>query len=393
MIPYGQHTIDEDDIQAVVNTLRSNNLTQGPAVSIFEESVAKYVGAKYAVAVSSGSTALHIAAQACGIGPGDSIVTSPITFVATSNSSLYLGARPIFCDIDPCTINLSTSHLLEIIETNDSVKAIFPVHFAGLPCDMEAISQISSLKRLYVVEDAAHALGGMYPNGSKIGSCQYSDMTIFSFHPVKSIAAGEGGLITTNSIKLYKRLRQLRSHGINKSDDSLFDIDAATTDDLPNPWYYEMQDLGYNYRITDIQCALASSQLTKLDTFVALRKALVQRYDKLLSDLPFIEPAQNIGYRLKTSAHHIYPVRINYDKVSRSRAAIMNELKSSGIGTQVHYIPVPLHPYYRSMGYTMSNLGSASGYYSEALTLPLFPHLTFLQQDLIIDSLKKILLS
>ena len=256
MIPYGKHHIDEDDIQAVVNVLRGGDLTQGPMVGEFEKAVSEYVGSKYAVAVSSGTAALHLAALVAEVGPRTALVTSPITFVASANSALYVGARVLFADIDPQTINMSPESLRQVIKDNPDVRAIIPVHFAGLPCDMPAIKSVANQASAIIIEDAAHALGSKYPDGQQVGCCSHSHMTIFSFHPVKTIAAGEGGMITTNDKRIYQKLLRLRSHGINKLGDSLLLPEQAIEDGIRDPWYYEMQELGFNYRITDIKCAL-----------------------------------------------------------------------------------------------------------------------------------------
>jgi len=285
LIPYGKHHLDDSDIKAVVDVLKSNFLTQGPSVEVFEQEVCSYTGAKFAVAVSSGTAALHIAAIAAGVRPGNAVLTSPITFVASANAALFAGGRVIFSDIDRDTINICPDFLDKTFLENSNVKAIIPVHYAGLPCDMVRIRESAEKNKALVIEDAAHALGGRYEDGGRIGNCKHSSMTTFSFHPVKAIAAGEGGLITTNDPVLYKRLLRLRSHGINKLDDSFVITEQAFTNNMPNPWYYEMLELGFNYRMTDIQSALACSQLKKLDKFIARRKQLVENYDLAFTDL------------------------------------------------------------------------------------------------------------
>lgn len=279
MIPYGKHHVEEDDIQAVAAVLRGGVLTQGPAVEAFESAIAGYVGAKYAIAVSSGTAGLHLAAMVAGVGPGAALITSPITFVASANAGLYAGGRVVFADVDFGTVNMSPASLEKALADNSDVKAIVPVHFAGLPCDMLAIKSLADKAGAAVIEDAAHALGATYSNGSKVGCCENSLMTVFSFHPVKAIAAGEGGMITTNDETVYRRLLRLRSHGINKLNDPLLLSGQAYTDGVLNPWYYEVQELGFHYRITDIQCALGLSQLKKLDKFLERRRILVERYD------------------------------------------------------------------------------------------------------------------
>ncbi len=386
-IPYGKHFIDDDDIKAVVEVLKYKNLTQGDEVEKFEIAVAKYVGAKYAVAVSSWTAGLHLANLALNIKEGDEVVTTPITFVATSNSIIYTGGKPVFSDIDKETINLCPNNLDKVLKDNSSIRAIIPVHFAGLSCDMKKISKIVKKYNVSIIEDAAHALGAKYSDGSMVGSCKYSDMTGFSFHPVKSIAAGEGGMITTNNESIYKNLLRLRSHGINKLDDSFLNLKQSKTNDIFNPWYYEMQELGYNYRITDIQCALGRSQLKKLNTFINKRKHLVDRYDKAFSKSKFIKPIQT-NHR-EISSHHLYVVRINFDKIKLSRAELMVLLKKAGIITQVHYIPVTSHPYYESKGYNTEDYKISSQFYDQALSLPLFYSITKAEQDKVIKTIKK----
>ncbi len=324
IIPYGKHYIDEDDIQSVVDVLRHGMLTQGPKIAEFENKVANYVGAKYAVAVSSGTAALHLACMALKLGECDEVITSPNTFVATSNSILYVGAKPIFVDIDNQTLNIDIEKLECAIINSKNIKAIFPVHFGGLPCNMKRIKKLANKYNLAIVEDAAHALGATYDDGSKVGNCQYSDMTILSFHPVKGIAAGEGGMITTNDKEFYRKLSLLRSHGINKGnfefpgisvpDNSLVNKEEALENGELKRWYYEMQYLGYNYRITDIQCALAISQMDKIDLFLDARKSMAKFYDKAFEEVPNIIPLQ--GHGRNNSSHHIYVVSIDFENIT-----------------------------------------------------------------------------
>jgi perosamine synthetase len=389
MIPYGKHHIGEDDIQAVVDILRSSFLTQGPAVEAFENAVAQYVGVKYAVAVSSGTSALHLAALAAGVGPRTSVVTSPITFVASANASRYCGGDVLFADIDSETINMSPAALREVLLKNSNVKAIIPVHFAGLPCDMIAIKSLADNAGAIVIEDAAHALGATYPNGKRVGCCENSLMTIFSFHPVKAIAAGEGGMVTTNDEAIYRKLIRLRSHGINKLDDKFQLPSQAFTNDELNPWYYEMQELGFHFRITDIQCALALSQFKKLNSFIKRRRELVNNYDQAFAAMKKLHPAQTTGR--DQSGHHLYVLRIEFETTGLTRVKIMQKMKEEGIGTQVHYIPVPMHPYYQKLGHNMNNYPNAQGYYNEALSIPLFYGLTSDEQKKVIFIIDKII--
>lgn len=382
MISYGRQHIDEEDIQAVVDCLRSSALTQGPVIAQFEKAVAGYVGARYAVAVSSGTAGLHMAALAAGVGPGNALLTSPITFVATSNAAVYAGGTPLFADVDADTINISPEAIEQKLAEHSEIRVISPVHFSGLPCDMEAIKKMADGASAVIIEDAAHALGSRYVDGSPVGNCKYSLMTIFSFHPVKSITTGEGGLITTNDEGMYYKLLRLRSHGINKDADTYLLPENAQTEGVSNPWYYEMQELGFHYRITDIQCALGVSQMKKLDGFVSRRRALAKRYDDAFSGTCFIKPAQTTGRDL--SAHHLYPVRIDFGAAKTTRAAFMGELRRHGVIAQVHYIPVTMQPFYQRYNINAADYPQANRYYAEALSLPLYVDLTDAQQDSVI---------
>lgn len=388
MIPYGKHHIDEQDIQAVVDVLRSGALTQGPAIDSFERAIADYVGAKYAVAVSSGTAALHLSALIAGVGPGTSLITSPVTFVASANAALYAGGRVVFADIDPDTVNMSPLALREALANNPDARAVIPVHFAGLPCDMPAIKSIADQAGVTVIEDAAHALGAQYPDGQRVGSCAYSHMTIFSFHPVKAIAAGEGGMITTNDEAIYRKLLRLRSHGINKLDDPLQMPEQAETDGIRDPWYYEMQELGFHYRITDIQCGLALSQFKKLGRFIARRRELVNKYDEAFADMRNCRPAQTAGR--DRSGHHLYVLRIDYAAAGLNRGKLIQELRLRQIGSQVHYIPVPAHPHYRRLGFRPEDYPNAQKYYQEALSIPLFYDLADEQQEQVIAAIREL---
>tara|TARA_B100000780_G_C21123611_1_gene455430 strand:- start:2915 stop:4099 length:1185 start_codon:yes stop_codon:yes gene_type:complete len=388
IIPYGKHFIDQDDIDAVVDVLKNHPLTQGNIVNSFEEAVAEFVGAKYAVAMSSWTAGLHMACLTAGVNENNKIITSPITFVASANAAIYCGSEVIFSDIDNETINLCPLALQNTIEKNKNIKVIIPVHFGGLPCNMSLIKDIADAANAMVIEDAAHALGAKYPDGTRVGSCKYSDMTGFSFHPVKSIAAGEGGLITTNDRGIYQKLLRLRSHGINKLDDDFLNKENAYTGDFKNPWYMEMQELGYNYRITDFQCALAKSQLKKLPSFIKRRVELVTRYDEAFKNFKLINPIQALSRN--ESSHHLYVIRINFNKSAISRAELMTKLYERGVGTQVHYIPVTTHPYYKELGYNTSDFPISVKFYNEALSIPLYYSLTDEDQDKVINYLKEL---
>ena len=388
MIPYGRHFTDEDDIQAVVEVLRNAALTQGPMVQAFEDAVATYVGARYAVAVSSATAGLHLAALAAGVGPGTSLITSPITFVASANAALYAGAEAAFCDIDPATINMCPDNLPDALRKYPNARAVIPVHYAGLPCDMPAIKAICDAAGAVVIEDAAHALGARYADGQRVGCCAHSLMAVFSFHPVKNIATGEGGMITTNDEPTYRRLLRLRSHGINKLNDSFQLPEQATTAGVENMWYYEMQELGFHYRISDIQCALGLSQLKKLDQFLSRRTALASSYDQSFASVQTIRPAQSSGH--DRSGHHLYVLRIDYATAKISRAELMHSLMAKQIVTQVHYIPVPNQPYYQSLGFQLAHYPNAQGFYDQALSIPLFYGLTDEQQGFVVLAIKEL---
>ena len=391
MIPYGRHFVDEDDIRAVAEVMRGELLTQGPKAAEFERLVADYVGARYAVSCSNGTAALHLACLAVNLGRGDIVVTTPNTFLASANCALYVGAKPAFSDIDPDTLNLDPHALRDTIAKHGRVKAVVPVHFAGLPCDMAAIAKIARNGGAVVIEDACHALGATYADGSRVGNCRYSDMTAFSFHPVKLIAAGEGGLITTNDEAIYRKLLLLRNHGMTKAESDLVDREQGFEGGHVNPWYYEMQELGLNYRITDIQCALAISQFAKLDRFHARRADIASRYDAAFADLAGIELPQRA--QRARSANHLYVTRIDFERLGRTRGEVMLALRAKGIGSQVHYIPVPYQPYYRANGLSAGRWPHAEAYYRQALTIPLYYGMSDADASAVIDAITDLLSS
>lgn len=365
-IPYGRQSINESDIQAVVDVLKSDYVTTGPKVPEFEKKVADYVGAKYAVAISNGTAALHAACYAAGIKEGDEVITTPITFAASANCTLYCGAKPIFADINPDTYNIDPEDIERKI--TDNTKAIVAVHYTGQPCEMDRINEIARKHKLIVIEDAAHALGADY-KGKMIGSI--SDMTTFSFHPVKHITTGEGGMITTNDEELYKRLVLFRSHGITRDESLMTKNEGA--------WYYEQLDLGYNYRITDIQCALGISQMNRLNEFVEKRRMLVKRYnDAFEGQEGIVTPKQAEGCN---NSYHLYVIQV----LKHDRKEVFDKLREAGIGVNVHYIPVYKHPYYQANGYKDVCCKNAEEFYNRIISLPLYPELTIEQQDYVIE--------
>ena len=372
VIPYGKQTIEKDDIQSVVDVLKSDYLTTGPKIAEFEKMVADYVGAKYAVAISNGTSALHAACFAAGIQPGDEVITTPLTFAASSNCVLYCGGTPVFADVDPKTYNIDPEDICRKI--TDKTKEIIAVHLAGQPCDMDEIHKIAKEHDLLVIEDGAHALGSVY-KGKKVGTL--SDMTTFSFHPVKPITTGEGGMIVTDNEEFYKKMVLFRSHGITR------DENLMTRND--GPWFYQQLDLGYNYRITDIQCALGCSQMKKLDRFLARRKEIVARYNEAFADCenivtPYQLPETESGW-------HLYIVQVK----NCDRREIFEALREHGIAVNVHYIPVYLHPYYQEHGYKDVHCRNAEEVYSHIISLPLYPTLTEEQQQYVIETLKYVI--
>ncbi len=384
MIPYGRQDINEADIDAVVEVLRSDWLTQGPMVPCFEQAVANYCGAAHAVAVNSATSALHLACLALDLGPGDRLWTSPNTFVASANCGLYCGAQVDFVDIDPRTYNLCPNALARKLEQAESEgrlpKVVVPVHFAGQPCDMAAIHALAREYGFRIIEDASHAIGGRY-RSEPIGNGRYSDITVFSFHPVKIITTGEGGMALTNDAELAGRMARLRTHGITRDP-------AQMTHEPDGPWYYQQIELGFNYRMTDIQAALGYSQLQRLDEFVARRHELADRYDALLADLPVITPWRDPD---AWSAFHLYVIRLDERRAGQSRRAVFEALRQRGIGVNVHYIPVHTQPYYRALGFAEGDDPEAERYYREAISLPLYPGLAEAEQDFVVEQLRAIL--
>lgn len=384
VIPYGRQEITDADVEAVVNVLRSDYLTQGPAVTAFEAAMATKVGARHAIASNSATSSLHLACRALGVGPGDEVWTSPITFVASANCARYCGASVDFVDIDPRTYNLSIDALAAKLaaarRTGRLPKVVIPVHLAGHPVDLAAIRALADDYGFSIIEDASHAVGGAY-RGEPIGNCRYSDITVFSFHPVKIITTGEGGMALTNSAELGRRMALLNSHGITR--------DPAEMTKAPDgPWYYEQIALGQNYRMTDIQAALGLSQLSRLDAYVARRNELAERYDELLSDLPVTVPFRDPR---DLSAFHLYIVRIQSAQATAAHRRVFEALRAEGILVNLHYIPVYRQPDFASFGFDPAAFPQSERYYSEAISLPLFPGLTGDEQDFVVSSLRNAL--
>ncbi len=384
MIPYGRQEITDADIEAVVSVLKSDYLTQGPKVPEFEQAVTDYCGAEHGVAVNSGTSALHVACLALGVTGGDIVWTTPITFVASSNCALYCGAKIDFVDIDPLTANMSIAALktkLQLAaEQKKLPKVVIPVHLCGHSCKMDEIKVLSEQYGFSVIEDACHALGGRYQD-SPIGCCRYSDITVFSFHPVKIITTAEGGMAVTNSAGLAGKMMSYRSHGITRDPDKM-------THEIDGPWYYQQIDLGYNYRLTDIQAALGISQLSRLDDVVARRHRLADRYNVFLQDLPLLLPYQMPS---SFSSFHLYVIRLQVDQIRLSHNEVFDALRHAGIGVNIHYIPVHTQPYYQQYGFRTGDFPEAEKYYEEVITLPLYHHLTEEEQDKVINSLRDII--
>lgn len=374
MIPYGRQDISAADIQAVVDVLRSDFLTQGPAVPAFEKAVTDYCGTRHAVAVNSATSALHLACLALGVGPGDWVWTSPITFVASANCALYCGAQVDFVDIDSRTYNLSVDRLAEKLAQAEKSgclpKVVIPVHFSGQPCDMAGVRALSQRYGFKIIEDASHAIGGKY-RGEPVGNCCFSDITVFSFHPVKIITTAEGGMALTNDMQLAKRMQLLRSHGVTRHADEM-------THAPDGPWYYQQIALGFNYRMTDLQAALGLSQMQRLDAFVAQRHAIARRYEQLLADLPVITPWQHPdGY----SGLHLYVIRLRLDAIRRTHREVFECLLEADIGVNLHYIPVHRQPHYELLGFGAGYCPEAERYYTDAISIPMYPGLTEEQQE------------
>ena len=385
MIPYGRQSITDDDITAVTEVLRSDFLTQGPAVPAFENAVATAVGADYAVAVSSATAALHLACLALGVGRGSLVWTSPVTFVASANCAIYCGADVDFVDIDRQTYNISVEALEEKLvlaeQSGTLPDVVIPVHLAGQSCDMEGIAALSERFGFKVIEDASHAIGADYA-GRAVGNCRFSDITVFSFHPVKIITTGEGGMATTQDKVLAHTMQRLRSHGITRDPDLM-------THEPDGEWYYQQLELGFNYRMTDIQAALGVSQMQRLGEFIARRRALAERYYGLLSALPVELPFQSDDGQ---SSWHLFILRLKSDLTGKSQAQIFSELRSAGVGVNLHYIPVHLQPYYAQRGFKHGDFPQAEKYYSEAISIPLFHGMTDEQQDDVANILAEVLI-
>jgi UDP-4-amino-4,6-dideoxy-N-acetyl-beta-L-altrosamine transaminase len=384
MIPYGKQDINQADIDAVLGVLKSDLLTQGPMAPKFEEAVANHVGANHALAVNSATSALHIACLALGLGQGDWLWTTPVTFVASANCGVYCGAQVDFVDIDPKTYNLCPealkAKLKQAKHENRLPKVVVAVHLSGQPCDMEAIAALAKDYDFKVIEDASHAIGGKY-QGEFIGNSRYSDITVFSFHPVKIITTAEGGMAVTNDEGLAEKMNLLRSHGITRDP-------ALMTQEPDGPWYYQQVDLGFNYRMTELQAALGVSQMERLDAFVARRHELAKRYDQLLADLPIVLPWQHPD---SYSGLHLYVIRLQLESISKGHREVFESLREQGIGVNLHYIPVHTQPYYKAMGFEPENFPKSMAYYREAISLPMFQGLTEEQQDEVVAVLRKTL--
>ncbi|CAM4393236.1 UDP-4-amino-4,6-dideoxy-N-acetyl-beta-L-altrosamine transaminase [Saccharibacillus endophyticus] len=374
MLPYGQQWLDEEDIEAVVQVLKGDFITQGPAIEAFERKVSDYAGTRYGVAFANGTAALHAACFAAEIGPNDEVITTPLTFLASSNCILYQGGTPVFADINPVTYNIDP-HEIEL-KLTPYTKAVIPVDFSGQPAEMDRIQEIARLHNLIVIEDAAHSIGAQY-QGRKVGT--WADMTMFSFHPVKHVTTGEGGIIVTDNERFYRRLLQFRNHGMTRDPQELISNEG--------PWYYEMQSLGYNYRMTDIQAALGTSQMNKLDAFIEKRKILADLYSAKLADTPgVILPSQHAD---ASSSWHLYIIQLDSKLNIPDRKNVFQKLRDMNIGVNVHYMPVYLQPYYKNLGYHRGLCPHAESYYENCLTLPLFPKMTEQDIDYVVTCIKE----
>jgi len=385
MIPYGKQDINHSDIEAVIAVLKSDFLTQGPQVPLFEKNVSNYCNAQYGVAVNSATSALHVACLALGLGKDDWLWTSPNSFVASANCGLYCGAKVDFVDIDPKTYNLSVEELkkklIQAKKDNKLPKIVIPVHFAGQSCDMQSIHKLSKEYGFKILEDASHAIGGKYLD-KPIGGCQYSDITVFSFHPVKIITTAEGGLATTNQKELAEKMQLFRAHGITREP-------KLMTKKTEGGWYYQQVELGFNYRMNDLQAALGIAQMKRLEKFITIRHSLKQRYDELLKDLPLITPAQSSD---SYSSLHLYPVQLKLEQLSKSHNQIFDELRKNGVGVNLHYIPIHMQPYFQNMGFKKGNFPIVEDYYSRAISIPIYQGLTTELQDKVVKVLKDLLI-
>jgi UDP-4-amino-4,6-dideoxy-N-acetyl-beta-L-altrosamine transaminase len=382
MIRYGQQEITVADIDAVVSVLRSVNLTQGPNISQFESAVLAHAKAKYAFAVNSATSALHIACLALDLGPGDWLWTTPNTFVASANCALYCGAQVNFVDIDPHTYNLCPKNLEKKLMAAEKAgklpKIVIPVHLTGQPCDMEAIHALGKKYGFKIIEDASHAIGGKYKNEA-IGNCRYSDITVFSFHPVKIITTAEGGMAVTNNSALAVKLELLRSHGITRNPELM-------TQEMEGSWYYQQVALGFNYRMTDLQAALGVSQMTRLEQYVAKRHEIAEYYNTQLADLPITLPWQHPD---SYNAYHLYVIRLQLDKIQVTHRQVFEALRAKNIMVNLHYIPVHTQPYYQKMGFKLGDYPEAEQYYREAISIPMHPTLTLQEQDFVMQSIRE----
>ena len=388
---YGKHYLDQKDINSVVKVLKSTSLTQGPKIYETEKYIAKYVGSKYAVLVSSCTAGLHISYKALNLSSNSKTVLSPITFVSTANASLYCGSKVIFSDIDENTINISSKELAKTIKKNSKIKCVMPVHFGGVPCDMKKIKSLVKKKKIRIIEDAAHAIGAKYLSGERVGSCKYSDLTVFSFHPVKIVAGGEGGIVTTNSKKLYLKLLEYRSHGISKNEKEPFiNKKEGYSKGKKNLWFYEMKELGFHYRQTDIHSALILSQMKKIGKFLKNRYEQAKRYDLFFKNHKNIQLVQQ-EYR-KFSSNHLYVIKILFKNLKINRNEFMKKLRKLNIISQVHYIPLPYHPYYKKKGYNMNECKHAKKYYEKCLSIPLYYGLKIKEQSYIMHCISKTIL-